>query len=116
MSGEYEEQVKGEKMEDMEEKEEKLTLEKFEEATEAVSKVISETKLVYSEHFSNMTGNKVYFKPEICSIREPIRFGAPITKSARFRKRKKAEGSSLLPPVITHRESLMQRSWLAREP
>ena len=33
MSGEYEEQVKGEKMEDMEEKEEKLTLEKFEEAT-----------------------------------------------------------------------------------
>ena len=64
MSGEYEEQVKGEKMEDMEEKEEKLKLEKFEEATEAVSKVISETKLVYSEHFSNMTGNKVYFKPE----------------------------------------------------
>ena len=64
MSGEYEEQVKGEKMEDMEEKEEKLTLEKFEEATVAVSKVISETKLVYSEHFSNMTGNKVYFKPE----------------------------------------------------
>ena len=41
-----------------------LTLEKFEEATEAVSKVISETKLVYSEHFSNMTGHKVYFKPE----------------------------------------------------
>lgn len=43
---------------------EELTLEKFEEATEVVSKVISETKLVYSEHFSNMTGNKVYFKPE----------------------------------------------------
>lgn len=41
-----------------------LTLERFEEATEVVSKVISETKLVYSEHFSNMTGNKVYFKPE----------------------------------------------------
>ena len=43
---------------------EELTLEKFEEATEAVRKVISETKLVYSEHFSDMTGNKVYFKPE----------------------------------------------------
>lgn len=41
-----------------------LILEKFEEATEAVSKVISETKLVYSEYFSNQTGNKVYFKPE----------------------------------------------------
>lgn len=43
---------------------EALTLEKFEEATEAVSRVISETKLVYSEHFSNITGNRVYFKPE----------------------------------------------------
>ena len=41
-----------------------LTLEKFEEATEVVSKVISETKLVYSEYFSNLTGNKVYLKPE----------------------------------------------------
>ena len=30
---------------------EALTLEKFEEATEAVGRVISETKLVYSEHF-----------------------------------------------------------------
>ena len=41
-----------------------LSLEKFEEATEAVSRVISETKLVYSEYYSNQTGNKVYFKPE----------------------------------------------------
>ena len=41
-----------------------LTLEKFEEASEIVKQVTLETKLVYSEHFSNMTGNKVYFKPE----------------------------------------------------
>lgn len=41
-----------------------LTLEKFEEATEVVSKVTQETKLVYSEYFSGITGNKVYFKPE----------------------------------------------------
>ena len=41
-----------------------LTLEKFEEATEAVNKVTLETKLVYSEYFSEQTGNKVYFKPE----------------------------------------------------
>lgn len=41
-----------------------LTLEKFEEATEVVSRVISETKLVYSEYFSAQTGNKIYFKPE----------------------------------------------------
>ena len=42
----------------------KLTLEKFEDATEVVSKIISETKMVYSEYYSNLTGNKVYFKPE----------------------------------------------------
>ena len=41
-----------------------LTLEKFEEAAEAVKKVTLETKLVYSEYFSEQTGNKVYFKPE----------------------------------------------------
>ncbi len=41
-----------------------LTLEKFEEATEVVSRVTLETKLVYSEYFSGQTGNKVYLKPE----------------------------------------------------
>ena len=43
---------------------EELTLEKFEEASEVVRQVTSETKLVYSEYFSAQTGNKVYFKPE----------------------------------------------------
>ena len=41
-----------------------LTLEKFEEASEIVKKVTSETKLIYSEFLSNQTGNKVYLKPE----------------------------------------------------
>lgn len=41
-----------------------MTLEKFEEATEAVKKVINRTKLIYSEYFSNASGNKVYLKPE----------------------------------------------------
>lgn len=41
-----------------------MTLECFEEAVEAVSKVTQETKLVYSEYYSQQTGNKVYFKPE----------------------------------------------------
>ena len=43
---------------------EMLTLEKFEEASELVKEVTSETKLIYSEFFSNQTGNKVYLKPE----------------------------------------------------
>ncbi|MBD9152572.1 MAG: threonine ammonia-lyase [Lachnospiraceae bacterium] len=41
-----------------------LTLEKFEEASEIVKQVTSETKLMYSEFLSNQTGNKVYLKPE----------------------------------------------------
>lgn len=41
-----------------------MTLEKFEEASEIVKQVTLETKLVYSDYFSKMTGNKVYFKPE----------------------------------------------------
>ena len=41
-----------------------LTLEKFEEATEVVKKVTLETKLVYSDYFSDMTGARVYLKPE----------------------------------------------------
>ncbi len=41
-----------------------LTLEKFEEASEIVKEVTLETKLVYSDYLSGMTGNKVYLKPE----------------------------------------------------
>lgn len=43
---------------------EMLTLEKFDEASEIVKQVTSETKLMYSEFLSNQTGNKVYLKPE----------------------------------------------------
>ncbi len=42
----------------------KLTLEKFEEASEIVRQVTLETKLVYSEFFTQQTGNKIYLKPE----------------------------------------------------
>lgn len=41
-----------------------MTLDKFEEASEAVIKVTNRTKLVYSDYFSDMTGGKVYLKPE----------------------------------------------------
>ncbi len=41
-----------------------LTLEKFEEASEIVKRVTSQTKLVYSEYLSEQTGARVYLKPE----------------------------------------------------
>lgn len=43
---------------------EKLTLEQFEKASEVVNKVIKKTSLVYSDYFSEQTGNQVYLKPE----------------------------------------------------
>jgi threonine dehydratase len=44
--------------------EKKMTLDKFEEAYEDVKRVTLETKLIYSDYWSNCTGNKVYLKPE----------------------------------------------------
>ncbi|MGN0495059.1 MAG: threonine ammonia-lyase [Lachnospiraceae bacterium] len=41
-----------------------LTLEKFEEAYNVVQKVVNPTSLLYSDFFSQLSGNKVYFKPE----------------------------------------------------
>ncbi len=41
-----------------------MTLEQFEEAYDKVKEVVLPTNLIYSEYFSEQTGNKVYFKPE----------------------------------------------------
>ena len=41
-----------------------LTLDKFEEAYNTVSKVVNQTKLIQSDFFSEQSGNKVFLKPE----------------------------------------------------
>lgn len=41
-----------------------MTLDKFEEAFDKVKEVVLPTNLIYSEYFSEQTGNKIYFKPE----------------------------------------------------
>ena len=41
-----------------------LTLESFEEASEIVKQVTQETKLIKSSYFSELTGNRVFLKPE----------------------------------------------------
>lgn len=41
-----------------------MTLDKFEEASEAVKNVILPTNLIYSEYYSAQTGGKIYLKPE----------------------------------------------------
>lgn len=62
-----------------------LTLESFEQASEIVKQVTQETKLVKSSYFSELTGNKVYLKPRICSAQVHIRFVVLIIRSALFR-------------------------------
>ena len=41
-----------------------IALEKFEEACEIVGRVTTKTRLMYSQYFSEQSGNKVYLKPE----------------------------------------------------
>lgn len=41
-----------------------LSLEKFQEASQVVSQITHETNLVYSEYYSELSGNEIYFKPE----------------------------------------------------
>ena len=41
-----------------------LTMEKFEEAYNTVQKVVNPTNLIYSDFFSEISDNKIYFKPE----------------------------------------------------
>ena len=76
-----------------------LTLESFEQAAEIVKQVTQETKLINSSYFSDLTGNKVYLKPEnmqrtgaykvrgdyykICTLSEEERNKGLITASAR---------------------------------
>ena len=63
---------------------EMLTLEKFEEASEIVKQVTSETKLMYSEFLSNQTGNKVYLKPENMQLTGAYKLRGAYYKSAPF--------------------------------
>lgn len=69
-----------------------LTLEKFEEASEIVKEVTLETKLVYSEYFSNQTGNKVYFKPENLQYTGAYKVRGAYYKISTLSKEERAKG------------------------
>lgn len=69
-----------------------MTLESFEEAAEAVSKVTQETKLVYSEYYSGQTGNKVYFKPENMQYTGAYKVRGAYYKISTLTEEEKAKG------------------------
>ena len=89
---------------------EKLSLDKFEEAYERVQEVVLSTNLVQSDFFSQMTGNKVYFKPENLQLT-----GAYKIRGAYY-KISTLSDLLLLPQVIMHRVLLMPQESLERRP
>ncbi|MBQ2803372.1 MAG: threonine ammonia-lyase, partial [Lachnospiraceae bacterium] len=69
-----------------------LTLEKFEEASEVVKKVTSETKLIYSDYFSAQTGNKVYLKPENMQFTGAYKLRGAYYKMSTLSEEERAKG------------------------
>ncbi len=69
-----------------------LTLESFEEASEIVKKVTQETKLIKSAYFSELTGNKVFFKPENMQRTCAYKVRGAYYKISTFSKEEKERG------------------------
>ena len=71
---------------------EMLTIEAFEEASECVKRVTQETKLVYSEYFSNQTGNKVYLKTENMQVTGAYKIRGAYYKISTMSEEERAKG------------------------
>lgn len=86
-----------------------LTIDKFEEASEVVKRVTQDTKLIFSDYFSQMTGNKVYFKPENMQRTGAYKLRGAYYKISTLTEEERAKGLITLPQVI------MRRVWLMRQ-
>ena len=71
---------------------EMLTLEAFEEASETVKKVTSETKLIYSDYFSQQCQNKVYLKPENMQVTGAYKVRGSYYKISRMTEEEREKG------------------------
>jgi len=69
-----------------------MTLEKFEEASEVVKKVTNKTKLVHSAYWSEMTGNKVYLKPENMQVTGAYKIRGAYYKVSTLSKEERTKG------------------------
>ena len=85
-----------------------LTLESFEEASEIVKKVTQETKLIKSSYFSDLTGNKVYLKPENMQRTGAYKVRGAYYKISTLTDEERAKG------LIAASEETMHRVWLMR--
>lgn len=71
---------------------EELTLDKFEEAAEVVKKITNKTNLVYSDFFSDQSGNKVYFKPENMQVTGAYKARGAYYKISNLKKEERKKG------------------------
>ena len=69
-----------------------MTLDKFEEASEVVKKVTNKTKLVHSAYLSEMTGNKVYLKPENMQVTGAYKIRGAYYKVSTLTKEEREKG------------------------
>ena len=73
-----------------------LTLESFEQASEIVKQVTQETKLIKSSYFSELTGNKVYLKPENMQRTGAYKVRGAYYKISTLTEEERAKGFSAL--------------------
>ncbi len=82
-----------------------MTLEKFEEACEIVGRVTTETRLMYSQYFSEMSGNRVYLKPENMQKTGAFKIRGAYYKISTLSEEERSKGlitASAPPPAHTH--------------
>jgi len=69
-----------------------LSLEKFQEASKVVSQITHETNLVYSEYYSVLSGNEIYFKPENLQYTGSYKLRGAYYKISTLTEEEKARG------------------------
>ncbi|MGN0466697.1 MAG: threonine ammonia-lyase [Lachnospiraceae bacterium] len=69
-----------------------LTMQKFEDAYERISKVVLPTSLVKSDYYSELTGNRVYLKPENLQLTGAYKIRGAYYKISTLREEEKERG------------------------
>ena len=95
-----------------------LTIDKFEEASEVVKRVTQDTKLIFSDYFSQMTGNKVYFKPENMQRTGAYKLRGAYYKISTLTEEERAKGLQVTMHRVWHmrqKHTVQRQSLLCRQ-
>ncbi len=69
-----------------------LTIEQFRKARDVLAGVLLDTPLIHSKHFTQMSGNHVYFKPENLQVTGAFKIRGAYYKVSRLSDEEKARG------------------------